>query len=80
MKLKILETSNSKVHIVDEPLDAIELIRQRVAVQGLAPEGFHICYISDIINKYQIWRQHLPRVKPFYGERLRPSYVNNPET
>lgn len=30
-------------------------------------DSFYICNLSDIIRKYEDWRNFLPRVKPFYA-------------
>lgn len=55
---------------VDEPLNAVDLIRQRAVFEKSGDEALYICNISDIINKHQVWKQYLPRVKPFYGKNL----------
>jgi diaminopimelate decarboxylase len=30
-------------------------------------DSFYICNLSDIIRKYEEWKEFLPRVKPFYA-------------
>lgn len=54
---------------IDEPLNAVELIRQRAAYEIYGDEDLYICNISDVVDKYRVWRQHMPRVRPFYGKR-----------
>lgn len=66
MKLMALETNT--LQTIDEPLNAVDLIRQRAAYEIYGDEDFYICNISDVVDKYRTWRQYLPRVRPFYGE------------
>lgn len=61
----------SELRTIDEPLDAVKLIRQRADSEKNGDDDLYICSISDIIDKYHVWKQHLPRVKPFYGEHER---------
>lgn len=65
--MKIIEPSNN-FHVIDEPLDAIDVIRQRSISGDVDEEPLYLCNISDIINKHAIWTRSMPRVKPFYGE------------
>lgn len=62
MKLEVFETDRSQT--ID---DTIELIRQRAANEHFSHNGVYICNISDLIDKFRVWKRHLPRVKPFYG-------------
>lgn len=57
----------SDFHVIDEPLDAIDVIRQRSISDDVDEVPFYICNISDIIEKHRIWKQRMPRVLPFYG-------------
>lgn len=63
--MKLIE--QSKLHVIDEPLDAIDVIRQRSISGDVDEEPLYICNISDLIKKHQIWKQRMPRVLPFYG-------------
>lgn len=63
--MKLTEPRN--FHIIDEPLDAIDVIRQRSISGQVDEEPLYICNISDIIEKHRIWKQRMPRVLPFYG-------------
>lgn len=66
LKMKLIEPND--FHIVDKALDVISVIRQR-STRGQVEDGsVYICNISDIVEKHQIWQQHLPRVIPFYGK------------
>lgn len=64
--MKLIEPSN--FHVIDEPLNAIDVIRQRSISGDIGDEPLYICDISDIINKHNIWKQRMPRVLPFYGK------------
>lgn len=65
---KIRPFKKSNVHVVNKPINAIEVIRQKSMVGDVSEEPLYICNISDIIRKHHIWKQCMPRVKPFYGE------------
>lgn len=58
----------NNIQVIDEPLDAIDMIRQQSKHGHAGEEPLYICNISDIINKHQIWKENMPRVIPFYGK------------
>lgn len=64
--MKTPESNN--FHVIDEPLDAIDVIRESSFYGHAGEEALYICNVSDIINKHQIWKQNMPRVMPFYGK------------
>ncbi|XP_037049959.1 ornithine decarboxylase 1-like isoform X2 [Bradysia coprophila] len=64
-----------KVHIVDEPLDAINVIRERSLRGQVYDESFYICNISDIVKKHRIWKQYMPRVIPYYAVKCNDSPI-----
>lgn len=66
--MKLIESSI--FHVVDEPLDAIEIIRKKSMLGDEYEEPLYICNISDIIEKYANWQRCMPRVIPFYGELI----------
>lgn len=72
--MKILDEPDM-LQTIDEPLDAFELIRQRAVYEKASDEALYICNISDIINKHQIWKHCLPRVKPFYGKFILMGHI-----
>lgn len=59
---------SGKIHVIDQSVDAIDIIRQISVTDDENDEPFHICNVSDIIRKHRIWKQRMPRVQPFYGE------------
>lgn len=63
--MKLIEPNN--FHVIEKPLDAIDVIRQRSRSGHFDDEPFYVCNISDIIKKHQIWKLRMPRVLPFYG-------------
>lgn len=70
--MKLIEPNN--FHVIDEPLDAIDVIRQRSISGDVDEEPLYICNISDIIQKHQIWKLRMPRVLPFYGKSQKKNY------
>lgn len=38
-------------------------------------DGFFLCDISDIIEKFHKWKTAMPRVKPFYGRLALNSFL-----
>lgn len=56
------------IHVSDQPVNAMEMIRQESISGDEDDEPFFICDISDIIRKHQIWKHRMPRVLPFYGD------------
>lgn len=64
-KMRIIESND--FHVIDEALDAIDVIKKRSMTEN-EEEPLYVCDVSDIIKKHQIWKQYMPRVKPFYGK------------
>lgn len=64
--MRVVEENN--FHVIDKPLDAIDVVRQKSFTEDVDEEPFYVCNISDIIRKHRIWQQRMPRVLPFYGE------------
>lgn len=64
--MKLIEPTN--FHIVDQPIDAIDVIRQKELIGDVDDDAFYVCNVSDIIEKYRNWQKHMPRIIPFYGE------------
>lgn len=65
-KMKLIEPTN--FHIVDQPINAIDVIREKEKIGDVDDDAFYICNVSDIIEKYRNWQKHMPRIIPFYGE------------
>ncbi|XP_055316889.1 ornithine decarboxylase 1-like [Sitodiplosis mosellana] len=72
--MKLIEPSNN-FHVIDEPLDAIDVIRQRSVSGNVDEEPLYLCDISDIINKHAIWKRSMPRVLPFYAVKCNDSPI-----
>lgn len=64
--MKLIEPTN--FHIVDQPIDAIDVIRKKTICGDVDDEAFYVCNVSDIIEKYRNWQKHMPRIIPFYGK------------
>lgn len=56
----------SSVEIYGDEMDLREIIRKENL--DAQEEALYVCDLSDIVNKYYIWRECLPRVVPFYGK------------
>lgn len=65
---KINKEINARLHIVDEPLDAMNVIRKLSSNGHISDASLYICSISDIVKKHEIWNKNLPRCRPFYGK------------
>lgn len=63
--MKPIEIAN--LFIIDQPVDAIDVVRQRSLLENVEDEAFYVCSVSDIIQKYRSWQMHMPRITPFYG-------------
>lgn len=55
------------IHITNEPIDAIDLIRRKSESGHENDEPIYLCDISDVIQKHVAWKRYMPRVIPFYG-------------
>lgn len=64
--MKLIEPTN--FHIVDQPIDAIDVIRKKTICGDVDDEAFYVCNVSDIVEKYRNWQKHMPRIIPFYGK------------
>lgn len=73
--MKLIESSI--FNVMDKPLDAIDVIRNKSMLDDADEEPLYICNISDIIEKYANWQRCMPRVIPFYG-KLKTNKKNTP--
>lgn len=73
MKFTVFKPKN--VETFDKSLDVVELFRNQPSYDTNADEGVIICNLSDVIEKHEVWKQYLPRVKPFYGKCLKHNYL-----
>lgn len=64
--MKLAEPTN--FHIVDQPIDAFDVIRQRSKTGVMDDEAFYVCNVSDIVQKYRNWQKYMSRIIPFYGK------------
>ncbi|XP_050439919.1 ornithine decarboxylase-like [Adelges cooleyi] len=55
-----------KIHVVDNDVTVKEIIRDIVRSKEQA-DAFYIFDIGDLVNKVKIWKEQMPRVKPFYA-------------
>lgn len=65
---EIRQFKKSNIHVVNKPINSIDVIRQKSIFGDVNEEPLYVCNISDIIQKHHIWKQSMPRVQPFYGE------------
>lgn len=55
----------NKLSVYDgEKWDVESVITSRV---GSEEHGFYICNLSDVIKKYEMWLEKMPKIKPFYA-------------
>lgn len=55
-----------KIPIQVTDLNSKDVVRQ--LVQNGQEDGFFLCDVSDIVEKFQKWNQAMPRIKPYYGK------------
>lgn len=53
-----------KIYVVNEQTDKMKIIRQLIQVRESV---FSILDVGEIVSKYKQWKQHLPRVTPYYA-------------
>lgn len=56
------------INVIDEPLNADEVICEKNRLSLIEEDPFYVCSISDVIEKYRVWQRSMPRVVPFYGQ------------
>lgn len=69
--MKLIEEKTDRVHVLNQAsVDTWSVAREIAAASTVADEedAFYVCDIGDIVKKYQLWKEHMPRVRPFYGE------------
>lgn len=57
---------NSKIFIQVTDSKPTEVM-QKIIENG-QEDGFYVCNVSDIIEKFQKWKYAMPRVKPYFGK------------
>ena len=57
---------DERIHVLDNASNAMTVIRD-IAMSGVQEEAFYVLDIGDIVQKYQIWKEKLPRVHPYYA-------------
>lgn len=59
---------DERIHVLDSSSSVATVIND-IATSGLQEEAFYVLDIGDIVNKHQIWKEKLPRVDPYYGQK-----------
>ncbi|XP_033226728.1 ornithine decarboxylase 1-like [Belonocnema kinseyi] len=57
---------DERIHVLDNASSPMTVIRD-IAMSGVQEEAFYVLDIGDIVQKYQIWKEKLPRVDPYYA-------------
>lgn len=65
--MNFLVMKTSKLNIINESVDAMDIIRQKSHAGYKDDEPMYICNVSDVIQKHLVWKKLMPRVCPFYG-------------
>lgn len=60
---------DERIHVLDSESNVTTVIKN-IAMSGLQEEAFYVLDIGDIVQKHEIWKEKLPRVKPYYGKLL----------
>jgi len=57
-----------------EESDVTEILRRKIREEiDLENEAFYVVNLKTVIQKYEQWVSHLPRVKPFYAVKCNPN-------
>lgn len=62
------------VKIFDDAEDTIDII-SKFLENNDDNSAFYIVNVKKIVDQYEKWREHLPRVKPFYAVKCNPNPV-----
>lgn len=54
-----------RVRVVDSEWNSWNAIRDTASRRQ--EEAFYVLDIGNIVNKYRIWKEKMPRVEPHYG-------------
>lgn len=54
---KFFKFSNNKFNLEKSIIETYQIVR----------DSFYLCNLSDVIRKYDDWKENLPRVKPHYA-------------
>lgn len=65
---------NERIHVLDSASNVTSVIKD-IALGGFQEEAFYVLDIGDIVRKYQIWKEKMPRVSPYYGEIIKRYYA-----
>lgn len=63
--MTIEDFNNEKdINTFDDKWNVVELIEQE---DPASEESFYLCNLSDVIKKYEMWVEKMPRVHPHYA-------------
>ncbi|XP_071448968.1 ornithine decarboxylase-like [Hetaerina americana] len=55
-----------RIHVLDPGTGVWNVIRS-IADSGVQEDAFYVCDMDDIVKKFEVWKQKLPRVYPHYA-------------
>ncbi|KAG8229860.1 hypothetical protein J437_LFUL009135 [Ladona fulva] len=61
-----------RIHVLDPGTGVWNVIRS-IAESGVQEDAFYVCDIDDVVKKYEVWKQKLPRVYPHYAVKCNDS-------
>lgn len=61
-----------RIHVLDPGTGVWNVIRS-IADSGVQEDAFYVCDMDDIVKKFEVWKQKLPRVVPHYAVKCNDS-------
>lgn len=65
---------DERIHVMDSASNVMSVVKD-IALSGLQEEAFYVFDIGDVVQKHQIWKEKLPRVKPYYAVKCNDNIV-----
>lgn len=59
-------TDRDQIHVVDSNTDVVRVMRS-IAESGIQEDAFYVFDVQDLIQKYNNWKEKLPRIIPHYA-------------
>lgn len=70
-----MNSFENKIHCVsNEKINSWDIV-QKICKKSTLDDPLYICNIDDIIEKYNLWRKKIPRVKPYYAVKCNDSEI-----
>lgn len=72
--MKLIPQGDDIHYVVEDQTDVWKIIED-ICHHGPQDDPFYVCNIDDIVLKYKIWMEKMPRVKPHYAVKCNDTNV-----